>query len=83
MVESPHQGPRESPHKSGTNRLAVTLGLWSITAGLFGLGWLVAEDPIIGLGLTHPIILTQFGFCAAIGLTKGSRRPGLAWASQQ
>jgi apolipoprotein N-acyltransferase len=70
MVEFPHEGPRETPpHKPGTNRVAATLCIWGIAAGLGGLVWLGTQEPFIGLPVTHPINLFLFGLCAAIGLT--------------
>jgi hypothetical protein len=35
---------------------------------LAGLVWLGAQDPFIGLPLSHPLNLVLFGLCAAIGL---------------
>jgi hypothetical protein len=58
----------EGPPKPGTNRLGATLGIWGVAGGLAGLVWLGAQDPFIGLPLSHPLNLVLFGLCAAIGL---------------
>jgi hypothetical protein len=68
MEESPRDGPRETPHTAGESRVAATIWIWLCSAGLGGLVWLGAQDPFMGLPLTHPINLVLFGLCAAVGL---------------
>jgi hypothetical protein len=50
------------------NRVAATVAVWLVAAGLGGLVWLGAQEPFIGLPATHPINLILFGVCLAIGL---------------
>jgi hypothetical protein len=47
--------------------VAATVWVWVIVAGLLGLGWLQAQHPFFGAGLTHPLNLLFFGLCVAAG----------------
>ena|ERR1700687_2797218 len=67
MEETPSEGPSGSPRKAGKSRVAPTLAIWVVVAGLVGLGWLSAQDPFMGLPLSHPINLILFGLCLAVG----------------
>jgi hypothetical protein len=49
MVEFPREGPRETPHGPGTNRVAATLCIWGIAAALAGLVWLGTQESFIGI----------------------------------
>ncbi len=53
---------------AGANRVAATLLLWLIVAGLAGLVWLEAQHPFFGLPLTHPVNVVLFSLCAAFGV---------------
>jgi hypothetical protein len=59
---------RKPPGAPGTSRVAATVWLWVIVAGLLGLGWLQAQHPFFGLPLAHPLNLLIFGMCLAVGV---------------
>jgi hypothetical protein len=68
MAMPNEKGPREPPGAAGTSRVAATVWLWVIVAGLVGLGWLQAQHPFFGMPLTHPLNLTLFALCLAVGV---------------
>jgi hypothetical protein len=51
-----------------TEKIAATICIWGIVAGLVGLIWLSTQHPFTGLPITHPINLGLLGFCLLIGV---------------
>ncbi len=68
MTEHSNQPSEKTTREPGSNRVAATVCIWGLAAGLAGLVWLTTLDPFIGLPMTHPINLTLLGFCFAIGI---------------
>jgi hypothetical protein len=68
MGESPSNDPDNQPANAGTSRIAATVWLWLLMAGLGGFVWLASQDPFLGFPLTHRINLILFGICTAIGV---------------
>jgi hypothetical protein len=68
---------KKRPGGPGTSRVAATLAIWGIAAGLAGLVWLQAQHPFWGLPLTHPVNLILFGICLAIAAVF----TGIIWLS--
>jgi apolipoprotein N-acyltransferase len=63
-LNQPSEGKTRKP---GTSRVAATIGVWGVAAGLASLVWLGTREPYIGLPPTHPINLALLGLCAVIG----------------
>jgi hypothetical protein len=68
MTRADNNDRRGPPGGAGTSRVAATVWLWALVAGLMGLGWLQAQHPFFGAPLTHPLNLTLFALCLVVGV---------------